>query len=57
MDVPSETTAALDMLRAARSYVTSHTLRRQVMITAKSPPPTPTAIVGHPPLSQASDQG
>lgn len=38
MDVPSETTAALDMLRASRAYVTSHggTLRRQVMITGFS---------------------
>src|SRR4029453_8927559 len=38
MDVPSETTAALDMLRATRSYVTSHgrTLRRQVLITGFS---------------------
>lgn len=38
MDVPSETTAALDMLRASRAYVTSHggTLRHQVMITGFS---------------------
>jgi hypothetical protein len=38
MDVPSETTAALDMLRASRAYVTSHggTLRRPVMITGFS---------------------
>ncbi len=38
MDVPSETTAALDMLRAARAYVTSHggTLHRQVLITGFS---------------------
>jgi hypothetical protein len=38
MDVPSETTAALDLLRAARAYVTSHggTLQRQVMITGFS---------------------
>lgn len=38
MDVPSETTAALDMLRASRSYVTSHgrTLRHQVLATGFS---------------------
>jgi hypothetical protein len=38
MDVPSETTAALDMLRAARSYVTNHgrTLQHQVLATGFS---------------------
>jgi hypothetical protein len=38
MDVPSETTATLDMLRAARGYVTSHgrTLRHQVLATGFS---------------------
>ncbi len=38
MDVPSETTATLDMLRAARSYVTSHgrTVRHQVFATGFS---------------------
>jgi hypothetical protein len=38
MDVPSETSAALDMLRASRAYVISHggALRRQVMITGFS---------------------
>jgi hypothetical protein len=38
MDVPSETTAALDMLRASRAFVTGHgrTLRHQVMITGFS---------------------
>jgi hypothetical protein len=38
MDVPSETTAALDMLRASRSYVTSHgrALRHQVFATGFS---------------------
>ena len=38
MDVPSETTAALDMLRASRAYVTSHggALRRPVMISGFS---------------------
>lgn len=38
MDVPSETTAALDMLRAARAYVTSHgeVLRRKVLVTGFS---------------------
>lgn len=38
LDVPSETTAALDMLRAARSYVTRHgyTLRRRVLVTGFS---------------------
>src|SRR5215472_16253487 len=38
MDVPSETTAALDMLRAARSYLTHHgyTLRRRVLVTGFS---------------------
>jgi len=38
MDVPSETTAALDMLRAALRYVTSQgrTLRRPVLITGFS---------------------
>ena len=38
MDVPSETTAALDMLRAARSYVTrgGRTLQRQVLATGFS---------------------
>src|SRR5579859_2154043 len=38
MDVPSETTASLDLLRASRAFVTSHggTLRRQVMITGFS---------------------
>jgi hypothetical protein len=38
MDVPSETTASLDMLRASRAFVTSHgrTLHRQVMITGFS---------------------
>lgn len=38
MDVPSETTAALDMLRATRAYVTSHggTLRHQVLATGFS---------------------
>jgi hypothetical protein len=38
MDVPSETTAALDMLRAVRGYLTSHgrTVRRDVMVTGFS---------------------
>jgi hypothetical protein len=38
MDVSSETTAALDMLRASRAYVTRHggALRRPVMITGFS---------------------
>jgi hypothetical protein len=38
MDVPSQTTAALDMLRASRAFVTSHgrALRHQVMITGFS---------------------
>ena len=38
MDVPSETTATLDMLRAARSYITDHgrVLRRQVLATGFS---------------------
>jgi len=38
MDVPSETAAALDMLRASRAYVTSHggALRRPVLITGFS---------------------
>lgn len=38
MDVPAETTAALDMLRAARAYLTSHgrTVNRDVMVTGFS---------------------
>lgn len=38
MDVPAETSAALDMLRAARAYLTRHgrTLRRDVLITGFS---------------------
>lgn len=38
MDVPSETTAALDMLRAARTYLAGHgwALRRQVLVTGFS---------------------
>ncbi|WP_063795183.1 alpha/beta hydrolase family protein [Streptomyces silaceus] len=38
MDVPSETTASLDMLRAARAFVprTGHTLRRDVFLTGFS---------------------
>lgn len=38
MNIPSETTAALDMLRAARTFVgrDGHTLRRQVMVTGFS---------------------
>jgi hypothetical protein len=38
MDVPSETTAALDMLRAARAYAEGHgrTLQRKVMVTGFS---------------------
>jgi hypothetical protein len=38
MDVPSETTAALDMLRAVRGYLASHgrTVRRGVMVTGFS---------------------
>ncbi|MBV9855593.1 MAG: hypothetical protein JOY82_13940 [Streptosporangiaceae bacterium] len=38
MDVPSETTTTLDMLRAARGYLTSHggVLRRRVMVTGFS---------------------
>jgi hypothetical protein len=38
MDVPAETTAALDMLRAARTYVTSHghALDQSVMVTGFS---------------------
>lgn len=38
MDVPSETTAALDMLHASRAYVTSHggALRRPVLISGFS---------------------
>jgi hypothetical protein len=38
MDVPSETTAALDMLRAVRGYLTRHgrAVRRDVMVTGFS---------------------
>jgi hypothetical protein len=38
MDVPSETTASLDMLRAARAYAEGHgrTLERKVMVTGFS---------------------
>lgn len=38
MDVPAETSAALDMLRATRAYLTGHgrTLRRDVLITGFS---------------------
>jgi hypothetical protein len=38
LDVPSETTAALDMLRAARRFAprTDHVLRREVMVTGFS---------------------
>jgi hypothetical protein len=38
MDVPSETTAALDMLRAARAYLTGHghQVRRDVLVTGFS---------------------
>ncbi|MFG2431722.1 lipase [Streptomyces sp. NPDC048590] len=38
MDVPSETTASLDMLRAARAFVprTGHVLERDVMVTGFS---------------------
>ncbi|MEO3752386.1 lipase [Streptomyces sp. B6B3] len=38
MDVPSETTASLDLLRAARAFAphTGHTLRRDVLVTGFS---------------------
>ncbi|MDT0444266.1 alpha/beta hydrolase [Streptomyces johnsoniae] len=38
MDVPSETTASLDMLRASRAFApgTGHTLRRNVLVTGFS---------------------
>jgi hypothetical protein len=48
MDVPSETTAALDMLRAVRGYLVSHgrTVRRDVMVTGFSQGASPALGLG-----------